>query len=157
MPSTRRFLPIFMGAATVFALGMACIPEARAAMVFCNRTRAAIEAAIGYRGPVGEEQQKIDWVSEGWWQIEPDQCARVYGEPLSQRFYYYYATSLAPTSPDKSPDVWKGKYQFCTDTKAFRVEGDTGCEQRGYQTHGFQEMDVGVNTHDYTLDFHEAN
>jgi uncharacterized membrane protein len=125
---------------------MASIHEAKAAMVFCNRTLTPIEAALGYR----EEE---NWVSEGWWQIEPGQCARVFGRPFTQRFYFYYGTALATTGKDKPPFVWSGKYEFCTDTKAFRVEGDGNCEAQGYQTRGFQQIDLGSNTRDYTLDF----
>ncbi|MFY9288404.1 MAG: DUF1036 domain-containing protein [Alphaproteobacteria bacterium] len=53
--------------------------HAEASMVFCNRTQNPIEAAVGYRAA-------IDWVSEGWWRIEPDQCSRVIGQALTQRF-----------------------------------------------------------------------
>jgi uncharacterized membrane protein len=119
---------------------------AKAAMVFCNRTSSVIEAAVGYR-------ETLDWISEGWWRIEPGQCARVFGKPLTQRFYFYYAASLTPSSRDKPPLVWGGKYEFCTDTKAFRIEGDDNCETRNYHTQGFHEVDIGSNTRDYTLDF----
>lgn len=124
---------------------------AHGAMIYCNHTSSAIEAALGYRDQL--EGQKTGWMSEGWWRIEPGQCSRVYGKPLNQRFYYYYAVSLAPVQRDKSPFIWNGKYQFCADTKAFRVEGDHDCIARGYQVKGFQEIDVGANTKDYTLDF----
>lgn len=156
MPSLRRFSPSFLwGIPAFLAILAGFAPAAHAAMVFCNRTQGGIEVALGYRGTVDDD--KIDWISEGWWRIEPGQCSRVYGKSLTQRFYYYYAISLASTTPDKSPTVWKGKYQFCTDTKAFKAEGDTNCDSRGYQLRGFQEMDVGVNTRDYTLDFHDRN
>ncbi|MDX2027495.1 MAG: DUF1036 domain-containing protein [Alphaproteobacteria bacterium] len=127
--------------------------SAYAAMVFCNHTRGVVEAALGYRDGDG---QKTSWQSEGWWRIEPGQCARVFGKPLTQRFYYYYATALAPAGPNKSPFTWGGKYQFCTDTKAFRAEGDAECDTRGLQTKGFQEVDIGANTKDYTLDFRDG-
>jgi uncharacterized membrane protein len=130
-------------------LGLACwtpLP-AQAALLFCNHTQSPVEAAVGYR-----EQE--DWISEGWWQIQPGQCARVYGKPLVQRFYFYYAHVLAPPSKDgKAPLTWAGKYAFCVDTKAFRAEGDTDCESRGYQEKGFSEIDIGANKHDYTLTF----
>jgi len=122
---------------------------AHAAMVFCNRTQGTIEAALGYR-------EDAVWISEGWWQIEPGQCARVYGRPLTQRFYFYYATALTAPTPDKAPFTWAGKYQFCTDTKAFRVEGDGDCEGKGFSPRGFQEVDIGPNNHDYTLDFKDG-
>ena len=121
--------------------------KAEAAMVYCNHTNGAIEAAFGYR------EGEI-WFSEGWWQIEPGQCARIYKEPLTQRFYFYFARSLAkPLAEGKKPVVWAGKYAFCIDNKAFRVEGDQNCEQRGYQRQGFQEIDLGVNARTYTLNF----
>ena len=124
---------------------------AQAALVFCNRTQQPIEAAVGYRGTVDNDAE--DWISEGWWRIEPGQCARVYNNALKERFYFDYAVALAPTAHNKTPFTWAGKYQFCADTKAFRVEGDGDCDSRGYQTKGFQQIDVGTNTRDYTLDF----
>jgi len=140
MYSNRLFSLLF-----ILLLGLAC-RQAEAAMMFCNRTQDSIEAAFGYR-------ESVEWTSEGWWRIEPGQCARVFGKPLTQRFYFYYATSLSPPVKDKSPLTWTGKYQLCTDTKAFRIEGDGGCESRNYHTQGFQEIDIGTLTRDYTLDF----
>jgi uncharacterized membrane protein len=133
------------------ALAAACVflapSAASAAFLYCNHTQNTVEAAFGYREQEG-------WISEGWWQIEPGQCARVYNKPLMQRFYFYYAHVLAPPSKDgKPPMVWTGKYAFCTDKKAFRVEGDGDCESRGYQTQGFQEIDLGATQKDYTLTF----
>jgi len=119
-------------------------------MMFCNRTQNPIQAAFGYR-------ETVTWISQGWWRIEPGQCARVFGAPLTQRFYFYYATSLVRPAKDKPPFTWTGKYEFCTDTKAFKVEGDGSCETKSYQTLGFQEIDIGANTRDYTLDFKDGS
>jgi uncharacterized membrane protein len=129
--------------------------QAHAALVFCNRTQQPIEAALGYRDQ-GEGDAGDTWISEGWWRIEPGQCSRVYGQPLKERFYFYYATALSATTPEQKPFAWAGKYQFCTDIKAFRVEGDGDCEGRGYRARGFQQIDLGPNTRDYTLDFRDG-
>ena len=129
--------------------------HARAALVFCNRTQQPIEAALGYRDQ-GANDTLDTWISEGWWRIEPGQCSRVYGQQLKERFYFYYATALSANSPEQTPFVWAGKYQFCTDIKAFRVEGDGDCEGRGYHARGFQQIDLGPNTRDYTLDFRDG-
>lgn len=145
----------------IAALGMgilvlAMMPHnAYAAMSFCNRSTVAIEAALGYREDTDSTEEK--WISEGWWRIEPGQCARVYGQPLTQRFYFYYARALAQTSKDAPPTVWSGKYIFCTDDKAFRAEGDTDCPARNFQSTGFQELDLGPNVRDYTLDFKDGS
>src|SRR5689334_8025945 len=116
----------------ILALSLIVTP-ARAAMVFCNRTNMPIVAALGYR-------ESVKWVSEGWWQIEPGQCSRVFSKPLTQRFYFYYAVALDAPSRDKAPLSWAGKYAFCMDTKAFRIEGDGQCEERHYKTQGFQQI-----------------
>lgn len=132
--------------------GILCVPEqAQAAFLFCNQTKSVIEAAFGHR-------DDVVWVSEGWWQLQPGQCARVYNKPLTQRFYFYYARALTLSSRDgKGPLVWSGKYAFCTDSKAFKAEGDSNCEARGYRMQGFQDVDVGVRQKDYTLTFQDPN
>ncbi len=127
---------------------------AQAALSFCNRTSVALEAALGYRGETAKKPD--DWISEGWWRIEPGQCARVYTEPLTSRFYFYFAHAMAQASKDAPLSVWSGKFTFCTDTKAFRVEGADNCVTRGYQSKGFEELDLGSPQRDYTLDFRDG-
>ncbi|MBI1273795.1 MAG: DUF1036 domain-containing protein [Alphaproteobacteria bacterium] len=113
---------------------------AHAAFIYCNRYAEPIEAALGYR-------EGGQWVSEGWWRIEPDKCLRVYGPALSARFYFYFARSLGPAHQE-----WGGKYRFCTDDKPFRIEGDMDCNPRGYLDAGFAQADVGQEKA-FTLDF----
>ena len=152
-----RISPLIAGRIALFTLGLlVAVPShAEAALVFCNRTQIPIEAALGHREQDDPDSGDI-WVSEGWWRIEPGQCSRVYGQPLKERFYFYYATALAASDPDKKPFIWRGKYQFCTDAKAFRIEGDGDCEGRGYRVKGFQQIDLGPNAKDYTLDFKDG-
>lgn len=123
---------------------------ARAAFLFCNQSKTAIEAAFG-------SHEDNVWISEGWWQIQPGQCARVLGKPLTQRFYFYYARALSlPAKDGREPMVWRGKYAFCADNKAFRIEGDSRCEERGYRQLGFQDVDVGIHQKNYTLTFKDG-
>lgn len=144
-----RLRPVLFAACLLgFAVAAAPAP-ARAAMLFCNQTRSVIEAALGHRLEGG-------WMSEGWWQIQPGQCARVYNKPLNQRFYFYYARALTIKAKDGDGVLtWSGKYNFCIDNKAFRIDGDTGCEARGYRPQGFQEVDIGQRQKDYTLTFRD--
>jgi uncharacterized membrane protein len=138
----------FLLALPFVCLGALTPLSAHAAFLFCNKTELSIEAAFGYREASG-------WVSEGWWQIQPGQCARVFNNQLNQRFYFYYAHELAPIGKDgKKPLAWGGKYAFCADSKAFKIEGDADCESRGYRIQGFQEVDVG-SQRDYTLTFYD--
>lgn len=121
----------------------------KAAFLYCNKTSWTIEAAFGRRdGGV--------WTSQGWWQIQPGQCARVYNKPIAQRFYFYYARALAMKGK-KRAKVWDGKHQFCVDSKAFVIEGDGNCKSRNYRSQGFHEIDVGTKKKDYTLTFKGSN
>ena len=150
-----RLLRLVVAASMVFVGTVSGYPRtAHAALSFCNRSAVAIEAALGYRDETDSKTES--WTSEGWWRIEPGQCARVYGQNLAQRFYFYYAHALAQTAKDTPPTTWSGKYIFCTDTKAFRVEGDNDCAARNHQSTGFQELDIGANVRDYTLDFKDG-
>jgi uncharacterized membrane protein len=151
-----RQLTCLMRMAAVAAVLLPCIPTyAHAALLFCNRTQLPLEAALGHREH-GEGNEGDTWISEGWWRIEPGQCSRVFGQALKERFYFYHATALSPTASGKKPFVWQGRYQFCTDAKAFKIEGDGDCEGRGYKVKGFQQIDLGANTKDYTLDFKDG-
>ena len=142
-------------AVVAFLLLSAMPSHALAAMVFCNRTQLPLEAALGHREKHEGEEGDF-WVSEGWWRIDPGQCSRVFGQPLKERFYFYHATALTSAAPDKKPFVWQGKYQFCVDNKAFKIEGDGDCEGRGYRVKGFQQIDLGPTAKDYTLDFKDG-
>lgn len=131
----------------LFIVVLCATPRAEAALLFCNRTSQTLEAAFAYR-------KDNDWRSEGWWQIQPGLCSRVLGKPLDQRFYFYYARSLmVPRAGERPPTMWAGKYALCVDNKAFRIKGDQNCEERGYRTLYFQQVDIGINQKDYTLNF----
>jgi uncharacterized membrane protein len=158
-PQTSYLSMLAKGLPAFLFMLLAGAQPAAAALVFCNRLQQPIEAALGYRGQTGESpdgQRVEDWISEGWWRIEPGQCARVYNESLGARFYFYYARALAPPQHSKQPRVWSGKYMFCTAPKAFRIEGDNECESRGYETRGFHPVDLGAHMRDYTLDFRDS-
>ena len=144
-------LSLFGAVCGMVLVGAAVFAPARAeaALLFCNQTKSMIEAALGRRHENG-------WTSEGWWQIQPGQCSRVYNKPLTQRFFFYYARALTLKAKDGDGVMtWSGKYAFCIDNKAFKIDGDSGCEARGYRQQGFQDVDVGNQQKSYTLTFRE--
>ena len=120
-------------------------------MVFCNRTDNPIQAAFGYR--------ETDRLDIGRLVANRGRRLRACIRQASDTAFLFLLRALAGAgrAKDKPPLVWEGKYEFCTDTKAFHIEGDEDCEQRHYRKQGFQEVDVGANTHDYKLDFKETS
>lgn len=124
--------------APVLALGL--LPrEAFAELEVCNDTTARVSVAVGYHGTA-------DWMSEGWWGIDPGACKTVIGGALNGRYYYYRGTSPSKTWESDS-------YFFCTSSRVFEIEGDKECTGRGYEREGFREivLDEGVTSYSLRL------
>lgn len=109
---------------------------ANATLDICNQTDRTQFVAIGYQTDEG-------WASRGWWSIEPGGCAQVVEGDLDRRYYYYRAESDGGSFVDEG-------YNFCTSQQAFGILGDTECEERGYDTKGFREIDTGPEALHYT-------
>ncbi|CUH87227.1 putative integral membrane protein [Phaeobacter sp. CECT 5382] len=112
------------------------VNPAWADLEICNDTYDSQSVAIGYKLDGG-------WVSEGWWQLEPEACVSPILGPLKFRFYYYLAQG----------DGWKfdhDRVSFCTQADVFTIRGDGGCEQRGYDRSYFAKIDVGKGAAGYT-------
>ena len=127
VPSGRVGLVLLAGA-VLLATSLAASP-ARAGLEICNHTDVHRSVAIGYA-------QDDDWVSEGWWNLDPGQCAIAVEGDLSQRYYYYRAEA-------EDGDFPGDDYTFCTKPGAFTITGDENCEDRGYVTEDFREIDTG--------------
>lgn len=125
------FAAVFWGAAglAAFAATLAGADEARAELTICNDSGSRVAAAIGYKS--GGE-----WVTEGWWNMEPSACIPIVPEPLQERFYYIYARDW-----DNGGD-WGGATPMCTQKKVFTIQGVDDCRSKGFDRSGFSEIDT---------------
>lgn len=119
--------------------------KAEAALLFCNKTKTPLEAAVGYN-------EQGTWVSEGWWEIAPRLCKRVYDKKFPSKMYYY-ARSFNYGGKGGAPVVWSGDAPFCFADKAFWAEGREDCQSRNYIVGKFHEIDAEPDQRDYTLNF----
>ncbi len=104
---------------------------------FCNETGHVQSISIGYEGEDG-------WMSEGWWNIEPGECAWPVEGDLKNRYYYYRA--------EVNGGDFEGQgYTFCTSPDEYTIIGDTDCEARDYATEDFEEIDTGPTATQYTV------
>ncbi|MDJ0626812.1 MAG: DUF1036 domain-containing protein [Rhodobacter sp.] len=110
---------------------------AQAGLEICNETDLQQSVAIGYKG-------ERDWTSEGWWNIDPGDCALVVDGDLTQRYYYYRAES-------EGREFQSQRYVFCTQSDVFTIVGDTSCEDRGFEAQEFREIDTGATATKFTL------
>jgi len=128
-------------AAVMLVVGLALPKTARADLKFCNKTSKKVDVAVGYKS--GDQ-----WVSEGWWGIEPGICKTPIRGALQKPYYYYYA--------DSDDLTWSGDYVFCTSQDEFTIKGADNCKARGYEVEGFKEVHVGEDI-DHTIDLTEGN
>lgn len=106
-------------------------------LTICNQTNEVQSVSIGFEGDEG-------FMSQGWWNIDPDDCALVIAGELERRYYYYRSEVNA------GPFEGEG-YMFCTLPKVYEIIGDSNCESRGYDTESFSEIDTGPTALGYTL------
>jgi uncharacterized membrane protein len=88
-----------------------------------------VNVAIGYRS-------ESTLVTEGWWYIEPQACVAIVEGRLRSQFYYIYAVD------DVRGGAWTGNVPMCTQDLAFTIRGVEDCVARGYDQHGFVEIDT---------------
>jgi uncharacterized membrane protein len=123
------------GAALLVALCAVAAP-AHAEFRVCNDTKHMVGVAIA-------RSNGIDWISEGWWNIDAQGCTVILEGPLKARYYYLYAVQY---------DIgggWTGDRFFCTNKRSFTITGRQNCKDRGFDRTGFFEVDT-QNAADYT-------
>jgi uncharacterized membrane protein len=124
-------------------LGALClaVPKAYADFRVCNSTASRVSVALAYTdGQI--------WVSEGWWNLKPNDCDTLLRGPLAAQFYYIYGM-------DERGGEWKGKAFMCTRDHEFRIEGRQNCFARGYDRTGFFEIDTGKDAKTWTVQMTE--
>jgi uncharacterized membrane protein len=96
----------------------------------CNGTPARVGVAVGYKD--GDT-----WITEGWWNLQPNACETLMRGQLVARFYYVYAIDY-----DQGGE-WSGKAFMCTRDREFTIRGVQDCLARGFNRTGFFEVDTG--------------
>ncbi|WP_164658025.1 DUF1036 domain-containing protein [Tropicibacter sp. Alg240-R139] len=121
--------------AFTLSLGLMAAGPAVAGLAVCNDTTELHSVAIGYKSGEG-------WLSQGWWNIEPDQCVTVLAGDLVNRYYYLMAKA----------DEWSFDHEgigFCILADVFDIAGDQDCSGRGYGQGQFLELDTGKTEKDH--------
>lgn len=110
---------------------------ALAGLDICNDTDAHQSIAVAY-------QQEGTWVSEGWWNLDPDACARPLGDDLDRRIYFVYAEAPGWVFDASGRD-------FCIRDAEFTYAGPGDCAEDGYDAVPFQEIDIGRNMPEFVV------
>jgi uncharacterized membrane protein len=134
----RKLLIAATSAAALFVIAAAHPAPAKADFKVCNQSSESISVAIAYH-----DQDAGNWVSRGWWNVDPGTCKVPVAGDLKDRYYYLYG--------DGDQHYWGGEHSFCVDNsdKFTLNEADTTCD---YDYEGFLEVDTGDAT-GYTYTF----
>jgi len=119
------------------------VRPAAADLKLCNNTESRVGVALGYNDTRG-------WVSEGWWNINPNSCKTLLKGDLIARYYYIYAVDYDHAG------TWGGKAILCTQDTEFVIRGNTNCAERGYDRQGFFEVDTAEQS-DWTVSLSGAS
>nr|WP_321456307.1 DUF1036 domain-containing protein [uncultured Cohaesibacter sp.] len=111
--------------------------DAAADLRVCNKTSSTVGLAIGY-------ELKGEWISEGWWNLDPDNCETVLKGLLVKTRYLVHAIDY-----DKGGQ-WNGDTFMCTKDLEFKIKGTQECVARGFERTGFFEIDT-AGKQDYTV------
>lgn len=129
-----------IAAATVFSV-MSFTSQSWADFWVCNQSSVRASVAIGYK------HMDYGWVSEGWWNVAPDDCISILKGNLPNRYYYVYANGR--NTVWEASEGQKGGF-FCTTSKKFTFRNDDfqsgtniDCEASNQTTRHFIEVDTG--------------
>ncbi len=120
-----------------FLVLVASALAAQAGLTICNETDSRKSVAIAYAAD-------DSWTSEGWWNIDSGECSLVLSGDLSNRYYYYRATS-------GGEQFNKDDVEFCTEPTVFEISGDISCAMGGYDSSPFEKIDTGQTAREFTL------
>jgi len=125
----------------------------------CNDSSTRIWSALATRHQGG-------WQSRGWWDIEPNTCAKPYNAPLDGTEAHIFALQENTDEAGKSlPDrhlrtVSTVPSQFCIAEAKFSARGREFCAENGYNIANFRPVTTENDGTKITLtdtDFAEAN
>lgn len=101
-----------------------------AELKLCNATPSRVGVAIGYQDSRG-------WATEGWWNISAQTCESLLKGPMPSRYIYVYAIDY------ERGGEWSGAHTMCVTDSSFSIREVKNCEDRGYRTGKFYEVDTG--------------
>ncbi len=136
-----RGLTIASSLATAFLL--CATAPAFADLRACNLTQHPVTISLGYRDAQG-------WITEGWWNLNPNGCETLLAGMLASRFYYIHALDAVDGKP------WPGRSLMCTRKREFTIRGVEDCLARGFDRSAFFEVDTGEQK-SWTIQLTEQN
>ena len=113
--------------------------EAKLGFFYCNKTEAPVWSAIGVPGEDKEDGSKR-YSSQGWWKIEPGDCAKIIKGELQKDHYYIYGAIEEGSSERR---LAGGDKTLCVSAVLFSASDEQSCADQELDEAVFRRVDVG--------------
>lgn len=145
-PSLAKLLSFLLAGLAAFIGAAVFAAPAQAGLEFCNRSSYLLDAASAH-----EVEQGV--LVQGWFEINPGDCATVIGEDLSGGEYYAFARTRGAHGASRR--LTSGDRMLCIDVADFSFVSANGCTGRGLQKVEFARIDTEGNS-DWKAVFSES-
>jgi uncharacterized membrane protein len=120
--------------------------EAKLGFFYCNKTDSAVWSAIST--PADADLYR----TQGWWKLEPGDCAKIIKGALDKDHYYVYGL-IEDAGGDRA--IVGGDKTLCVNLVMFSTESDLSCADQDLDEAPFRRVEIGgaeSATFDFTPD-----
>lgn len=117
--------------------------EAKLGFFYCNKTDNAVWSAVSM--PAEAELYQ----TQGWWKLEPGECAKIIKGALNKNHYYVYGLIEDPAG---DREITGGSEPFCVNLVMFSTQNDLSCADQELDEASFRRVEIG-SAESATFDF----
>lgn len=123
--------------------------DAKLGFFYCNKAGEEVWSAIAYN------EKGDEYISQGWWHLDPGQCVKVIKGKLEKSHYYVYG--VMGDGSDENPErvLAGGDRNLCTNDILFKINNSKPCEEQGINIGAFKRVEIGGSpaaTYDFLPD-----
>lgn len=108
--------------------------DSKLGFFYCNKTNSAVWSAVAELGD-GE-----NYVSRGWWKVEPGACAKIIKGELARDHYYVYGAIEEGANERK---LVGGEKSFCVNAVMFETGNEAPCADQDLDEAMFRRVEIG--------------
>jgi len=110
--------------------------DSKLGFFYCNKTASEVWSAIAF-------PKQDNYVSQGWWRLEPGQCTKILKGKLTHDHYYVYGVIGGEGSNEAEQILSGGNKVFCINDVLFEVTNGSGCSEQDLSEGMFKKVEIG--------------
>ena len=125
------------------------VNDAKLGFFYCNKAGAEVWSAIAI------PEKDDEYVSRGWWRLDPGQCVKVIKGSLTHDHYYVYGVKGDGGADVPEEILAGGDRAFCINDVLFNVSNTVACTDQDLAQGLFKRVEIGASeaaTYDFLPD-----